>query len=302
MPLRYWAAILLLAAGWGASFFFNEILLRELGPLMVGLGRVGFGALGCWIWVLGSKLTKGGAIGLGGASLVALVLFSAFQYAIPLTIYPLTQQYITSSAAGIVNAMTPIMVVIVSHLWPQGEKMTLLRSVGVLFGFLGIVILALPSLRGQGESDPVALLATMGAPLCYAFALNLIRWLNAMDRVLLTTWSLTLASAMLAPFAFSVEGVPVIEQAQTWYALIVIGFILTSAAFILLFWLIPRVGGTTASTITFIAPVSSVLLGVLILNEQLLPIQMLGMAVIFLGMIFVDGRLLKMLGRRFQSS
>ena len=44
MPLRYWAAILLLAAGWGASFFFNEILLRELGPLMVGLGRVGFGA------------------------------------------------------------------------------------------------------------------------------------------------------------------------------------------------------------------------------------------------------------------
>lgn len=293
--MRYWAAILLLAIGWGSSFFFNEILLRELGPLMVGLGRVGFGALGCWIWVFGTKAVRGGAVGLGGASVVALVLFSALQYAIPLTIYPLTQQYITSSAAGIVNAMTPIMVVVVSHLWPQGERMTLLRSIGVLFGFLGILLLALPSLQGQGESDPIALLATIAAPLCYAFAMNLIRWLDAMDRVLLTTWSLTFATFVLAPIAVSVEGVPVIAQMSTWYALFTIGFLLTSAAFILLFWLVPRVGGTTASTVTFIAPVSSVLLGVFILKEQLLPIHMLGMGVIFIGMIFVDGRLLKRL-------
>lgn len=293
MPMRYWAAILLLAAGWGSSFFFNEILLRELGPLMVGLGRVGFGALGCWIWLLGMKAAKGSALGFGGVSLVVLVLFSAFQYAIPLTVYPLTQQYITSSAAGIVNAMTPIMVVIVSHLWPQGEKMTLLKSIGVLFGFFGIVLLALPALQGQGESDPMALFATMIAPLCYAIALNLIRWLDQMDRVLLTTWSLTIATVMLAPLAVGAEGMPVIKTAETWYALFMIGFILTSAAFILLFWLIPKVGGTTASTITFIAPIASVVLGVLILNEILVPIQFGGVAVIFVGMLFVDGRIFK---------
>lgn len=293
MPMRYWAAILLLAAGWGSSFFFNEILLRELGPLMVGLGRVGFGALGCWIWLLGMKAVKGSSLGLGGVSLLVLVLFSAFQYAIPLTVYPLTQQYITSSAAGIVNAMTPIMVVIVSHLWPKGEKMTLIRSIGVLFGFFGIVLLALPALQGQGDSDPLALFATMAAPLCYAIALNLVRWMDGMDRVLLTTWSLTIATVMLLPAAFAIEGAPVIAQAETWYALFTIGFLLTSAAFILLFWLIPKVGGTTASTITFIAPVASVLLGVLILNETLVAIQYAGMVVIFAGMLFVDGRIFK---------
>lgn len=293
MPMRYWAAILLLAAGWGSSFYFNEILLRELGPLMVGLGRVGFGALGCWIWLLGMKAVNGSALGFGGASLVVLILFSAFQYAIPLTIYPLTQQYITSSAAGIVNALTPIMVVIVSHLWPEGEKMTLIRSIGVAFGFCGIVLLALPALQGQGESDPLALFATMAAPLCYAIALNLVRWMDGVDRVLLTTWSLTIATVMLLPAAFVVEGAPVITQAETWYALFTIGFLLTSAAFILLFWLIPKVGGTTASTITFIAPVASVLLGVLILNETLVAIQYAGMVVIFAGMLFVDGRIFK---------
>ncbi|MFY0594863.1 MAG: DMT family transporter [Cognatishimia sp.] len=293
MPLRYWAAILLLAAGWGSSFFFNEILLRELGPMMVGFGRVGFGALGCWIWLIGQKTVHGGSLGLGQVSLLVLVLFSAFQYAIPLTVYPLTQQYITSSAAGIVNAVTPIMVVIVSHLWPQGEKITFLKSIGVLFGFFGIVLIALPALQGQGESDPFALFATMAAPLCYAIALNLIRYLDQMDRVLLTTWSLTIATVMLAPFAIGFEGLPAVTNAETWYALLMIGFVLTSAAFILLFWLIPKVGGTTASTITFIAPVASVVLGVMILNEILVPIQYAGMAVIFVGMLFVDGRFFK---------
>lgn len=293
MPLRYWIAILILAAGWGSSFFFNEILLRELKPLTVGLGRVAFGALGCWIWVLGRRAIGKGTLGLGGASLGLLTLFSAFQYSIPLTIYPVTQQYITSSAAGIVNAMTPVMVVIVSHLWPRGEKMTYLRSIGVLLGFCGIVLLALPALQGQGESDPLALFATMSAPLCYAVALNLVRYLDSMERVLLTTWSLTIGTVMLLPVALFFEGVPTIETAATWQALFVIGFLLTSAAFILLFWLIPKVGGTTASTITFIAPVSSVLLGVLILNEILVPIQYAGMAVIFAGLIFVDGRFFK---------
>ena len=293
MPLRYWSVILLLAAGWGSSFFFNEILLRELGPMSVGLGRVGFGALGCWIWLLGMKAFRGGGFDLGGASLVVLTFFSAFQYAIPLAVYPITQQFITSSAAGVVNALTPIMVVIVSHLWPQGEKMTLLRSIGVIFGFAGIVLLALPSLQGQGSSDPLALFATMSAPLCYGLALNLIRYMDGVDRVVLTTASLSIATIMLLPPALLFEGVPTITQPQTWQALFVIGFLLTAAAFIILFWLIPKVGGTTASTITFLAPVSSVILGVFVLDEVLVPIQYAGIGVIFIGMLFVDGRFFK---------
>ncbi len=289
MSLRYWLIIFALAAGWGASFFFNEILLRELGPLSVAMGRVGMGAIGCWLWVIGTNGPKH----LPKQSFMILAVFAAFQYAIPLAVYPVTQQYITSSAAGIVNALTPVMVVIVSHFWPRGERMTPLRSIGVLLGFVGIVLLALPSFEGQGESDPYALFATMAAPLCYAFALNLVRYLDGMDRVLLTTWSLTIGTIMLVPLSLAFEGVPEITRAETWASLFIIGFALTSAAFILLFWLIPRVGGTTASTITFIAPVSSVMLGVLILNEELFPIQYAGMAVIFSGLLFVDGRIFK---------
>lgn len=288
MPIRYWALICLLAFGWGSSFFFNEILLRELGPIWTAFGRVGIGALGCWVWIFATRIP----VSVPRAVLGTLLVFGMLQYAIPLAVYPLTQQYITSSAAGIVNAMTPIMVVIVSHYWPQGERMTVKKSIGVVLGFCGIILLAYPSFVGQGESQPVALMLTMIAPLCYAFALNWMRKLDGMDRVLLTGWSATFGGLALLPVAVLLEGTPVVTRIETWVSLLIIGLVLTSAAFILLFWLIPRVGGTTASTITFLAPVSAVLLGVYVLSEELFPIQYLGMAVIFSGLLFIDGRFL----------
>lgn len=288
MPLRYWALIVLLAAGWGGSFFFNEILLRELGPLWTALGRVAIGALGCWAWIL----MRGGNAKVPRHMWKFMLAFGVVQYAIPLATYPLTQQYITSSAAGIVNAMTPIMVVIVSHFWPEGEKVTFMKVIGVTLGFMGILLLAQPSFAGQGESDPLALILTMIAPLCYGFALNLMRYFSDLDRVLLTAWSATIGAIALAPITLAREGLPVITRIETWASLLAIGLVLTSAAFILLYWLIPRVGGTTASTITYLAPISAVLLGVFVLDETLVSIQFAGMAVIFLGMLFIDGRLM----------
>ncbi len=294
MPLRYWALILLLAAGWGASFFFNEILLRELGPLTVGLGRVGFGAMGCWIWIVLSRTDVTVPRHMWGA----LVLFGLIQYAVPLSVYPFTQQFITSSAAGIVNATTPIMVVIVSHLWPGGEKATWAKSIGVALGFVGLVVLVSPAFAGQGASEPVALIATMTAPLCYGIAMNLLRRFEGLDRTVLTAWSLLFGTAFLIPVALGAEGMPTVTRIETWASLFVIGFVLTSAAFVLVFWLIPRVGGTVASTITLLAPISAVLLGALVLGEEVALVQLAGMAIILSGVLFIDGRVLKLFRHR----
>ena len=105
--------------------------------------------MGCWLW-LGLR----GQARLVPVTVIGhLVVFGLLQYGLPLTIFPLSQQYITSSAAGIINAMTPIMVVLVSHFWPGGERATLLKSFGVASGFFGIVLLAVPSL--QGEANPL---------------------------------------------------------------------------------------------------------------------------------------------------
>ncbi len=297
MSYRYWAIIVLLGVGWGSSFFFNEILLRELGPFTTSLGRIAFGALGCWLWILFRREP----VWVSWRMLGILALFGLIQYALPLTIYPYGQQFITSSAAGIVNAMTPIMIVLISHAWPGGEKAVWTKSLGVVIGFLGMVIVIWPEFDGLGESNPWAMIATVSAPLCYGIAANMIRYMDGVSRTVMTAWSLLFGAVLLAPLALSVEGMPVVTRAETWASLMVIGFVLTSAAFILIFWLIPRIGATSASAITLIAPISSIWLGVVFLNEELLFVQGVGMAVIFAGLLCIDGRILR-LARKAQPS
>ncbi len=293
MLLRYWVLIVGLGIGWGSSFYFNEILLRELGPLSVANGRVLLGAIGCWVWIL----ARGLEFRVPRAVLGQLCVLSLLNYAIPFALYAAAQEHITSGAAGIINALMPVWVVVVSHFWPGGEKATLAKSIGVLFGFGGIVLLALPALQRGGGSEFWGVLAAAAAPVCYAFAVNYVRRLKSLDPAILTAWSLSCAAILLAPLSLWREGWPVITQAGTWGALAMIGFVLTSAAFILMFWLLPRVGATTASTITFVAPISAVLLGVWLLGEHIGAPHLMGMAAIFCGLLLIDGRVLR-LGRR----
>ena len=108
-----------------------------------------------------------------------------------------------------------------------------------------------------------------------------------------------LGTLILAPLALGLEGMTVIARPETWARLFAVGFVLASAAFIILLWLVPRVGGTTASTITLIAPISSIWLGVVFLSEALLSAHVIGMVVIFFGLLCVDGRLFR-IGRKAQ--
>ncbi|MDA7964811.1 DMT family transporter [Ruegeria sp.] len=289
MALKYWLVICILGIGWGMSFMFNAILLRELGPLSVSMGRVAFGALGCWVYVIGARLPVNLTLGLA----LGLLGFGALSYAAPFAFYALGQQHIASGVAGIVNATTPAFAVIVSHFWPGSERATLLKSLGVVCGFAGIVVLSLPVLRAGAASEFWAILLTLCAPICYAFSVNIARAFRDMQPVVLVALALTGATLAIAPLALWQEGLPHITRAETWGSLIIIGFVLTSAAFIAFYWLLPKVGPTNISTVTLIAPVSALVLGTWVLNETLLPEHLVGMGTILLGLLLIDGRVVR---------
>ncbi|WP_299984964.1 DMT family transporter [uncultured Ruegeria sp.] len=293
MSLKYWLVICILGIGWGMSFMFNAILLRELGPLSVSMGRVAFGALGCWVYVIGARLP----VRLSGARAMGLLGFGALSYAGPFAFYALGQQHIASGVAGIVNATTPAFAVIVSHFWPGSERATLLKSLGVVCGFMGIVMLSMPVLQAGATSEFWAILLTLCAPVCYAFSVNIARAFRDMQPVVLTALALSGATIAITPLAIWQEGVPYVTRTETWLSLMMIGFVLTSAAFITFYWLLPKVGPTNISTVTLIAPVSALVLGTWVLQEALLPEHLLGMAAIFVGLLLIDGRLIRRLRR-----
>jgi drug/metabolite transporter (DMT)-like permease len=288
MPLRYWALIIGLGAVWGCSFLFNAVLIREISPLWVSAGRVTVGALICWVYVLAMRRP----FPSDPKIYAQLVVLGILNYAIPFALFPYAEEHVASSIIGVINGMTPMTTVIVSQLWPGGERASWNKVAGVIVGLAGAVLLASPSF-GSGSAEIVALLAALGATLCYAVTLNYARRFKGVDSSAVATSSLTAAAILMVPIALFFSGTPVITKAETWGALFGIGVFSTSFSFLLVYWLLPRVGATNLSLNTFITPISAIILGVLVLHEGFVPVQIAGIAVIFVGLVVIDGRLLK---------
>ena len=140
----------------------------------------------------------------------------------------------------------------------------------------------------------LGLLAALGATCCYALTLNYARrFAGKVEPFAIASTSLTGAALVSVPLALIFTGVPVITLPETWAALFGISVFSTSFSFLLVYWLLPRVGATNLSLNTFITPISAILLGVLVLHERFELTHMLGIVVIFFGLLFIDGRLVK---------
>lgn len=290
MAVKYWIVLIALGAAFGFSFALNEILLDTYGPLTVSLLRVSIGALGCWVFVI---LAGRKAMSLSG-SLVGLFVFGIFQYAAPFAVLPFAQQHITSSVAGIANAMTPIAVVIVSQMWVGGERATTPKVLGIAFGFAGLLTLTLSG-ADSGGSDPRFIVLAAAAPLSYGIALNFVRRFRGFDPIVMTTWAMTGGAIAIAPPALILEGVPALPDASSAAALFILGVVLTSVAFLLMYSILPRVGATNLSLVTFVAPVSALAIGALLFDEPICPSHIGGTALILFGLVAIDGRIFKVI-------
>jgi len=291
MAVRDWFWVVLLGTIWGTSFIFNAILIREVGPLWVSAFRVGVGAMGCWVVFLALRKPLPRDLSLYGGFL----LMGVIGYAIPFGLFPLSQQHLASGVVAIINALTPIVTVIVSHFWIGGEKATWLKSAGVLAGFSGAAVLALPALQTGGTSQLWAIGACLGATLCYAVTLNYARRFAIIDATTIATLALSGAAVAAVGAAFLFEGAPTVTRLETWGSALGIGLFATTFAFLIMYRILPRIGATNLATVTFIAPVSAIILGLTILGETIRPEHLLGMACIFIGLLLIDGRIVRRL-------
>lgn len=294
MALRDWLLILFVGSIWGCSFLFNAVLIRELGPIWVAAGRVSMAAVISWIFFFGMKKT----LPRDPMLYIKLGLLGIFSYAIPFTLFPLGQAHIPSGLTAIINALTPIMTVIVSHFWPGGEKARFNKGLGVLAGFVGAALLASPALSaGNGNGQIWAIGVCLLATILYAITLNVARSFRAIDPTTIATIALTGAAVASLPMAFIVEGVPHVTRVETWAAWIALAVFSTALTFQIMYRMLPRVGATNFASNTFVSPVVAIILGVTLLGETILPVHIVGMLVVFLGLLLIDGRILK-IGRR----
>lgn len=291
MTLLEWGLLLTLSVLWGGSFFFNSVAVKEMPTLMVVVTRVSLAA----IILLIATRAFGVRMPRDGLVWVAFFGMGFLNNVVPFSLIVWGQAHLASGVASILNATTPLFTVVVAHFCTSDEKMTGARLAGVLVGLAGVAIMIGGDAITSLGVNVIAQLACLAAAISYAFAGVFGRRFKAMCVSPLATAAgqVTASSVMLMPVMLLVDKpwtlpLPSVDAIS---AVVCLAALSTALAYILYFRILATAGATNLLLVTFLIPVTAILLGVLVLGETLQPRHWIGMGLIGLGLAAIDGRL-----------
>jgi drug/metabolite transporter (DMT)-like permease len=297
MSPKIWAMLLTLSVLWGSSFFFVELVVSALPPLTIVLARVSFAAITLWIAIamLGVKIPKSSKVWL------ALFGMGLLNNVIPFSLIVWGQTQIPSGLASIFNATTPLFTVVIAGVLLSDERLTTTKLIGAFVGLLGTAYMIGPSALSGLGNDALAQLAVIAASISYGFAGVFGRRFKPMGLSPMATAAgqITASTVILVPFVLVIDQpfrLPM-PGLEVWASLLGLAFFSTALAYILYFKILSVAGATNLTLVTFLIPVSAILLGYLFLGERLEVSHYIGMAIIGLSLSIIDGRLWKMLVR-----
>ena len=292
-----WLLLIILSIVWGGSFFFVGVAVEALPPLTIVALRVSLAAIALVAVVHFSGLR----MPANPKIWVAFIFMGILNNVIPFTLIVWGQTHIASGLASILNATTPLFTIMAAHLLTKDEKMTSNKIIGVIVGFAGVVIMiGHEALGGLGDSG-FAQLAVLGAAISYSLAGIFGRRFaqSGIKPVVTATGQVTAASLILIPLAVFYDKPFTLPMpgVEIWLAILGLALISTAFAYILYFRILSTAGATNLLLVTLLIPVSAILLGTAVLGEQLELEHMLGMGLISIGLLSIDGRAGQILSR-----
>jgi drug/metabolite transporter (DMT)-like permease len=302
MNAKNWSRLMLLSLLWGGTYMLAAIALQGwpagagngVTPLVLVWLRVTIAAITLLI------ILKALGVAIPRYRKVWMAFFGMglLNNVIPFSLIFWGQSQMPASVAtglaSILNATTPLFTVMVLHVFTGDEKATPLKVVGVLLGLTGVAIMiGLDVLSGIGVGV-MGQTACLVAAMVYAFsslygrrfkAMGITPMQTALGQLTASTIMMSVITGLISqPWNGPMPGtVPVIS-------IIAMGIFSTALAYILFFQILSSAGATNLMLVTFLIPVSAILLGILVLGEVLKAQHIVGMAFIGLGLAAIDGR------------
>jgi drug/metabolite transporter (DMT)-like permease len=273
---------------WGSSFLFIEWALQAFTPIGVAFLRGALGSLSLLGFALAlkvelpTKLTEWWHI-----SVVAILLNAA-----PGFLFAFGQQYVTSVMAGILNATTPLMTLLVMTVIFRSEKVNANQLVGLTIGFIGVALVS-GVIHGLGENKFVGVAALLGATFCYGLSFPYARHFVTPLRysnTALAAAQVTASAVILLPFALVGGVVSAPLSATPIIGVVLLGVLGTGFAYIWNYRNMKLAGSAIASSVTYITPVVAAVLGVAFLGEHLTWDQLAGGLLVLLGAAMIQNR------------
>jgi drug/metabolite transporter (DMT)-like permease len=286
-----WGMLILLSILWGASFLFMKVALAELPTFTIVFSRVCIASLTLLILIkiLNHEFPKGLKVWR------VFLIMGFINNVVPFSLLVWGMTELASGLAAILNAMTPFFTILLAHFVTIDERISYNKIVGVLLGLAGVVVLIGVDALGGFNASILAMLACLGAAFSYALAAIYGRQFIRMNIQPVTGafGQVTASSFLLIPIVIFVDSPWTLSMPgmNTWLSIAILGVGSTAIAYILYFSILAAAGATNITLVTLLVPVSAILFGWLILGETLLTNHLIGMAIIALGLLAIDGRL-----------
>jgi drug/metabolite transporter (DMT)-like permease len=269
-----WGLLSGVALIWGSSFVFMAIGLDAFNPGVVTLARVCLGALTL-------ALVPKARAGIDRQDRARVFVLGIIWIGIPLMIFPIAQQWIDSSVAGMLNGAVPITSAVFATIFLRrlpGWRQLL----GIGIGFVGIVAISAPELV-DSSATALGSLLVVGAVVLYGLSTNLAVPLQQKYGALPVLFKAQLA-ALVIVVPFGLIQIP----GSTWawssaLAMVPLGVLGTGVAFVLMATLVGRVGGPRGSVAIYFVPIVAIILGVVVRDDAIAPMAIAGAALVLLG-------------------
>ncbi len=291
-PWQLW--FLALGAIWGCSFLFIKLGLQSFTPVQVAFGRVVIGAV---VLQVVARAT-GTRFPRGWRTWRHLAVVGLLFCSIPFTLFAYGETQVSSILAGIINATTPLMALLVALAGFPEQRPGRDRMVGLGVGFAGVLVVV-GAWNGLGGGELLGVLACAGATLCYGIAyLYTRRHLAALPEgpIAIATSQVSLGAVFLLPVVSVVTiadggGVTTPLGLDTMLGMLALGAFGSGFAYVLSNHIVIEAGATVASSVTYITPLFAVTAGAFFLAEPLAWYQPVGGAIVLLGVAIAQGRI-----------
>ncbi len=282
------ALLVILALIWGSSFKLIKEGLIALSPLQLAGLRIGVAGMVFWPIVF-SHLRK-----LRKEDIKWAVLAGFLGSGVPAFLFAIAQTKVNSSAAGALNAMTPLFTLIIAAAF-TGYQMTRPKVLGVLTGLIGALMIIFIRSDGNFEADFKFALLIVLATVCYGANINLIKskLISYKPLVIATVPLFAVSVAALIAF-FGSGGTDVLTDLQgqnlrSVAAIVFLGILGTSIALILFNRLIQLTDALFSSSVTYLIPVVAMVIGWMD-HEDISSYQIIGLVLILLGIYLINRR------------
>ena len=284
-----WALVISLGLLWGMSFVFVDLLRAYRSPFMIVYLRVAIGAF----FLLAYVLIKKTAFDWSAETILTLIIMALLNNVVPFLLITIGQQTKTGGLVSILNANTAFVTIILAAPLVPHETLTINRVVDAVIGVVGVTTTIgyqnIFQLYDGNSGKYLILLATISYALAGIWAKLKMQLMSPM---IAATGMLVMSSLILTPyaFAFHFDELMSLNFMVIQYALAFTSFC-SVIAYFLYFKILERTGAGNLLICTIIIPPSSILLNAILLGQVITLAKMMGLAIITIGLLVLDGRI-----------